>query len=231
MEQLLFYHYRNFQRKLLATFGEKLKRIPVLILLLFVAVVASIVIGLISLFWGLNMRFSIIAVVSEVVFALAFYAAVENYSIKNSRKQMERYWEYCTQLKNNLADVGVYSQQDIEEIKGRLEKQAQQMRDERRASNAFWGKLGEITAVPVILSIITAAINQRDNIGEMLAMVILVLLAAGVLFATVVCIVGLVRFPKKNKLEQMMEFIDDLQGVLDLERFHVNADGMETIAK
>jgi hypothetical protein len=231
MEQLLFYHYRNFQRKQLSKLGKKWKRIPGTIIVLFVAVFASMVVGIGSLFLATNRWISVNAVVCEMVFALVFHWSIENYSITNSQKQMDRYWEYCTKLKNVLSEANVHTKEDIVEMMGRLEKKIQEIKADRQAGNAVLMKLGEIIAIPVILAIITTSIEKMTKTEEMIEFVTNLLLAAGILFATIFAAYELFRFPIKHKMEQMIEFYEDLQGVLDLERFGTDLNNEESAEK
>ena len=219
MEQLLFYRYLDFQREQFSDIGEKIKRIPIHIRVLFSVAIISMVVCIYTLMRCSNRWISVLVVILELVCAFACSIFTEKYCIKNSKTQMERYWEYCVKLKAVLADANIHTLVDIAEMKVRLEKQVQDMRTARHDTNAFIGKLAEIMAVPVILSIITTCIGKMDNIGEMVAVVMVILSAAGAIFATVLVGFNFFRFPHKQKMEQMIAFCDDLQGVLDLERF------------
>lgn len=219
MEQLLLYRYLDFRRKQSAQPGDKLKRIPFRIGALFVAVFVSTIFSPTALLSSWDRWIGIAAVLCEIVLAIVLAIEVERFCITNSHAHMQRYWEYCSQLKDALSEANIHSREDITEIRERLEKQIQSMHAERQASNTFYGKIAEIFAIPVILSIITTCIGQRNDIGEMVSLVISILLAAGMLFSLWLLIRSALRFPKKLRLEQMTEFCNDLQGVLDLERF------------
>ena len=231
MEQLLIYRSLDFQRQQFSQLGVKLKRIPFCIMALFAAVIVSTIFSPIALLSSWDRWIGIAAVVAGIIFALALSVSVENFCIKNSQKHMSRYWEYCSQLKDALSKANIHSREDIIEIRERLEKQIQNMHAERQASNAFYGKIAEIFAIPVILSIITTCIGQRNDIGEMVSIVVSILLAAGVLFSLWLLIRSVLRFPKKLRLEQITEFCNDLQGILDLERFGTSIAAADSTEK
>jgi hypothetical protein len=166
-----------------------------------------------------------------LILAIASYWAIENYSIQNSQKQMERYWEYCTELKKDLTATNIHTREEIEEMKKRILNRVQNMKAERQVTNASLVKLGEIVAIPVVLAIITTGVNQMNDVGEMVALVTNILLVSGLSVATGFSLLNLFRFPQKRKIEQMNEFCEDLQGVLDLERFGTDVNNQNSDEK
>lgn len=219
MEQLILYAYQNFQREQFSGLNLKIKRIPIHLTVLFFTAFVCLVVTLLPLCFGWSRWISVGALFFELACSLAFSLSIENFYIKNCRDQMDRYWEYCTSLQKSLTKANIHTREDILELKERLEKRILAIQEEHRTSNAFWVKLGEIIAVPVLLSIITTAISQREKLAEMVADVSLILLAAGILMGLLLLIRGLSRFPQNRKLALMCELCDDLQGILDMERF------------
>lgn len=219
MEQLILYAYQNFQREQFSGLNIKIKRIPIHLVVLFFSAVFCLVATLLPLLVGWNRWISVVALILELACSLGFSLSIENYYIKNCWDQMDRYWEYCASLKKSLANANVYTSDDIQELNERIEKHVLVIKEAHQASNSFWGKLGEIIAVPVLLGIITTAISQGENLAEMVADISLILLAAGMLLGILLLVRSVIRFPQKRKIELMCELCDDLQGILDMERF------------
>lgn len=229
MEQLCLYIYLKFQREFSPKFWEAIKRIPWRIQLLVWGSIGGCITGIYAWCSGQEYWVTIVALSFEAICSAAVYYSVEKYQIKNSEDIMDHYWEYCTGLQEALRQVHLCSREDIEELKARLEKHIHLMTDQERASKAHLEKWLEVLAVPVVLSIMTTIIENHENFTEMIAGMVVLFLAIIVLGAPLVIISSLMKFPQKRKMEQMIEFCGDLQGVLDLERFGTSLTDEEAV--
>ena len=86
----------------------------------------------------------------------------------------------------------------------KYDKYFQDMRIKIKEDNIFYTKY-----------YVVVALNKQENIEEMLAYALVIVLLFAVVYGTIAIIKSIGSFPQKRRIEQMECFASDLQGVLD----------------
>ena len=79
-----------------------------------------------------------------------------------------------------------------------------------------------LLAVPFVLAIITSVLDKSEATVNAISEIFAILLVFVALFGVVWTIYSVVRVFKRQKLEQMKRFSEDLQGALDCQKYARN---------
>lgn len=223
MEELLFYDYLNFQKKCITSFEKRLLKFPKKVLCIFFLSVLALFVAIISIFIGV-LKIELIAVMIEILSCWVLEYALEKYKISNSKERILEYSARCLELKNWLISNSIEDNEDICEIKKRIERHIATYKEEQKVLTERIDKWLQMLVVPLTILIITYTINQTYSLKEKTSYVVSTLLLFTLLYGFICIIKNASRFIKKQRIEQMTYFVADLQGVLDLDTFGVKVN-------
>ena len=220
MDQLLFYHYLNYQKNRYPSFFKKVSHFPLHIrFFLFITLAASVM--SIGFYFSKHIIESLISIAIAFICCECLSRFVESYRIKTSTQGMAQRIEDWKALRNWLNANFIKDIASILIIKQRIEKTILELKAKQQESNLRLETRIQTLAVPVVLAIITAVINQKNALETMLAMITLIILVC-ILIYMVICIIrNIYWFNLSQKITKMMAFAEDLQGVLDLDQFNL----------
>ena len=167
------------------------------------------------------MKIELIAIVIEILSCWALEYSLEKYKISNSKVRISEYSARWLELKKWLISNSIEDKEDICEIKKRIENHIVTYKEEQKVLTERIDKWLQMLVIPLTILIITYAINQTVSVKEKTSYVISTLLIFVLLYGLICIIKNASRFIKKQRIEQMIYFVADLQGVLDLDTFGV----------
>jgi hypothetical protein len=220
MEELLFYSYLNYQKKLRIPLTKKIFQLPRIPLCFCLLSFLAMTVAIIAMTCSAQIV-EIIAVAVEVLAGFALEYTLESYKIRNSKERITEFYRYTLELKRWLKDNSIESRDDIYEIKKRIDSLVAAYRTQQDALTGRIDRWLQILAVPIAILSITYVINQMIPFDVKFSYIISVLLSFGILYGFISIMKNVSRFVRKRKAEQMEYFAKDLQGVLDLDAFSV----------
>lgn len=108
---------------------------------------------------------------------------------------------------------------EIETIKNRVDDYIQELNDDAEKRANRMDKWIQALAIPFILAIITAVIDKNDDISKAVAIIVSIILVSVVLFGIVWLSDNFKSLLRKQKIEQLKLFSEDLQGIIDAEHY------------
>lgn len=220
MEELIFYQYLEYQKSHSTPFTQRLFNLPPIALLLFFGTLGSAAIGV----WLLcisRQGWATLAAIIEFALCFGFELYIEHFQIIHSKTKTERRFVEWYQLRDWLTETPGSDATRIAEIKERLELR---VKTEQATKKALWEHLEkwiQLLAFPLVLVIATKSINEQDSMAPSVAIAITILIVCGIIYFLIKLLVNTLDFPKTWRLKQMALFAEDLQGVLDLDRFGI----------
>ena len=214
METYLFYAYLKYTKESKLTFWPKLLDRPMSIIVFFSLTLLSCICGAIFALLGWFIA-ALIGVAAEIVFGSIFYHYSEKYQIEFSVKEYDKYLTYCSNLYKWLKEFNMQSADDIHELCRKIQSKIIRLKTDEENSKARVDRWLQTLIIPIVIVIITAIITKQENIEEMIAYAISVIVLFAVVYGIVVMIKSISLFPQRRRIEQMECFASDLQGVLN----------------
>jgi uncharacterized membrane protein YraQ (UPF0718 family) len=214
METYLFYAYLKYAKENKQSFWPKLLSRPISVIIFFSLTLLSCVCGAIFALLGWSIA-ALIGMVGEIVFGIIFYNCSEKYQIDFCVEEYDKYVEYCANLHKWLKKFNKPSADDIQELYDKIQAKITRMKTEEENSKARGDRWLQTLIIPAIIAIITTIIAKQENIEEMLAYALVIVILFAVVYGTIAIIKSIGSFPQKRRIEQMECFASDLQGVLD----------------
>lgn len=115
MDQLLFYHYLNYQKEHNPSLAKRLSLLPKVACVLFFVTIACAIVGIVWLFRGATAK-ALIAVGIELASSEIFYHYMELYKIKTSKQRLIQRIDYWYDLRNWLKENSIQGYAAIETI-------------------------------------------------------------------------------------------------------------------
>lgn len=227
MDQLLFYHYLNYQKEHNPSFAKRLRQLPKIACVLFFVTIVSAIIGMVWLFRGTTGK-ALIAIGAELACSEIFYHYMESYKIKTSKQRLVQHIGYWYDLRNWLKENAIQEYAAIETIRERITASVNDVKSERKEAGQRFDKWMQTLAIPVVLAIITSVVNQTNAFEEKLANIFTIILVFALICGLIRCWQNIKWFDRSQKAAQMTYFAEDLQGVLDLDNFGLSRDNIDT---
>lgn len=235
MEKRLFNLYLKYIEEHCPSVWARLNKIPRKIKCHMGGMIISYVLALISLYvskslnetWALIVASSsILFLISCVVFGLFLFFSTEKYEIDVSDKTIKEYWQYCFGVRNwflNEFILEKLSEKDLDdnitEVRKRVDLYLLEQAQKIESRNSRIDKWVQALAVPFVLAIITSVLDKSEATVNAISEIFAILLVFVALFGVVWTIYSVVRVFKRQKLEQMKRFSEDLQGALDCQKY------------
>ena len=177
--------------------------------------------------WGVACTITyVISAIISVFFCAIAQIAISKYEIEISDSSMNEYWAFCNNTKKWIVEVFHFDDSDktnvikeIETIKNRVDAYIQELNDDAEKRANRMDKWIQALAIPFILAIITAVIDKNDDISKAVAIIVSIILVGVVLFGIVWLSNNFKSLLRKQKIEQLKLFSEDLQGIIDAEYY------------
>lgn len=220
MEELLFYQYLEHQKTHVPNFKKRFLTLPPTTKLLCLGTFVSAIIGIILLFKGTG-GWAAFFVLLECTCSLSCEAYMEHFkTVRSKARSDERFAEWY-QLKDWLAKTPVSDADKISEIKGRVEQLVEDETSYRLKKSEQIEKWIQCLVFPLVLVIGQKIINEQTNISVYIAVALTIFTVCGILYGLVKLGTTIWSLTQILRLRQLSFFAEDLQGVLDLDRFGI----------
>ena len=220
MDELLFYRYLNFQKEHTTPISKRLFKLPPIFLALSFGVLVSAITGIWLLCIG-KQGWAILAAVCECVCCLGSEFYMQRFQIVHSKTNTEKQLIAWQHLSEWLSETPASDNAKITEIKDRIEQRIAKERAVKKESLDRLEKWVQLLALPLVLVIATKAINLQPEIVPAIAIATAIFIVCVILYGLLKLVIGILELPQSWQLKQMDFFAEDLQGVLDLERFEI----------
>ena len=227
MDQLLFYHYLNYQKEHNPSLAKRLSLLPRVACVLFFVTIACAIVGMVWLFRGATAK-ALIAVGIELASSEIFYHYMELYKIKTSKQRLIQRIDHWYDLRNWLKENSIQGYAAIETIRERITASVNDAKAERKEAGQRFDKWMQTLAIPVVLAIITSVVNQTNAFEVKLVNIFTIILVFALVCGLIRCWQNIKWFDCSQKAAQMAYFAEDLQGVLDLDNFCLSRDNMDS---
>lgn len=216
MEEILFDGYRKFLKDTQDNVFKSFLKMPFggrfyLSNIILCVIVSIIVVGFTN--WILV---SVILLGVEIILCVASYFYVENYQIKTSGIRVVEYKAYCKEimqwLKSNDIEV---SRDNLYELKRRIWASWESREHARKKGIDRVEKWVQALLIPLLLAVFSEIIDGQTDVGVLVSSMLVLIVAIGIVCATVINCYNMVSFFQKRKLEQMRKFANDIQGIID----------------
>lgn len=168
----------------------------------------------------------VVFAIVAVFFCAIAQIAIGKYEIEISDSSMNEYWDFCNETKRWLVELFHFDDNDktdvikeIEAIKNRVDAYRQELNDDAEKRANRMDKWIQALAIPFVLAIITAVIDKNDDISKAVAIIVSIILVGVVLFGIVWLSNNFKSLLRKQKIEQLKLFSEDLQGIIDAEHY------------
>lgn len=168
----------------------------------------------------------LISIALSVIVCVASHFSINKYEIDVSDTSIKEYWKYCKRTKKWITTSLIPACNDdkviaeeIRVLKGRVDQyrcELDALAEKREARTEKWI---QTLAIPLVLAIISAAINKDDNWEAAVSIIVATVLIGAMAFSVIWLINNFKSLLRKQKSEQLKFFSDDLQGVLDLQHY------------
>ena len=146
---------------------------------------------------------------------------VETIQIRDSRERLENFWVYIHKVREFLEGSGIRTSEDIAQIKIRIDQKLETLRSNQQVLRERDEKWVQTLAIPVVLTMISPVVNNSGDLTTMVSNCVSILIVFSLLIIVVsVGAITMRSFPRRE-IENLECFSEDLQGVLDLERFEI----------
>lgn len=218
MERKYLYCYLEFQKIENRRYWKRLMNIPWYIIVPLAVSVVLISVSFILVFVPQTKGIASVLEIISLILSFVSYYLSDRYIVSNSASTFDEYVKSRERLNRWFTTVHIESDEDKKLLISRLKDYVSKKESDQKAISEKWDKWLQTIAVPVVLSIITTVITKQNNVSEMLATILVVLLIAGTFYGVIYIIRNVCRLPAKKEINQMQCFIDDLQSTLDMKR-------------
>ncbi len=167
-----------------------------------------------------------VSVMLSVIVCVFSHFSVSKYEITISDISIKEYWRYCERTKGWIktelfpeCDDDCVITEEIHSLKERIyqyRREIETLSEKREARTEKWI---QTLAIPVVLAIITAAINKNEKWETALSIIVAIMIIGAMAFSVIWLINNFKSLLRKQKTEQLRFFSEDLQGVLDLQHY------------
>lgn len=232
MEKKLFNLYLKYIEGSCPSVWKRLGKIPTKLKVYLFCIIGFYLASITPLFFGKYFSgvwslvatvFTIVSTVLCIISEVLLFFGIEKYEIDASEQSMKEYWEYCYGVRQwfqkNFLSVKRKKEKDISdeisEVKRRIDiylKNQSEINDKR---NGRIDKLVQALAIPFILAIITSVLEKNEQPINAISEIITIIIILAIIVGGIWVINSFYKLFKKQEIEQMKCFSEDLQGALD----------------
>lgn len=216
MELILLDSYRKFVEKNQPSFFKRFMRMPKIAIVLFSLLCAIFVVDVALIWVDFLCAFIFIPVCVEIIVCAVLFLYTEHYQISQSDNRLMRYRESSGGLHKWLTDAGLCDTADsYKEIKRRIEKRIDEAEIKRKETQvAIWHVI-EIVLYPLLLAAFTSGIANLTDMPQLITALLGIILCLSAVGAIMYLVYSIYSLKDKTRIEQMRNFAEALQGVLD----------------
>lgn len=218
MDEILLNCYLKYKKEQDELLWKKIikngtfRLVAIIMAFIIICAVGAVVISLIE-----SIRiWSWIPLALEVICCVILYILTEQYEIKNSSDNMEKYISNCHKLEAWLQKNQISSDEAIQLLHKRLTDQIDEIKAECKIKRERREKWLQTLMLPVMLSIISVAIANRTNTSEIITVVASITFGFYLIYGVYSINPIFTELLKKRRLERIKYFARDLQDILDL---------------
>ena len=235
MEKRLFYLYLKYVEKNhkpiwkhLGKISTRLKWLLGLMIVFYVAAICMLVsIKYLNDSWSLVAAGLSVAFVGLcILFGVLLFWKTEKYEIDISDQTMKDYWDYCKSIREWFQRDFLVSEQkkhnidaNLLEVKKRVDDYVSKKEQGADKKNERIDKWVQALAIPFVLAIITSVLEKNEQTVNAISEILTILMVLSVIIGVIWVISSISRLFKKQKLEQMRCFSEDLQGAIDYKKY------------
>lgn len=235
MEKRLFNLYLKYVKKSCPNVWKQLGRIPTKLksflwcmVIFYVFSIASLTISnYCNKFWSMIFAgASILFVILCIIFGVLLFINTEKHEIDISNQTMRDYWKHCYGVRKWFKKDFVISKRkhlnlnnDLREVKKRLDCYIKSQNELIEKRNNRIDKWIQALAIPFILAVITSVLEKSNKTIEAMSEIFSILLILAIIIGIVWVITSIAKLLKKQKIEQMKYFSEDLQGAIDCAKY------------
>ena len=215
MEILLFDSYRVFQKGRIRSIVQRLKKLPLPAIVLFLVMFAMVIGAIVALFCT-DFIVYFICFGIEILIGISASFYIENFQLKTVNERLTTYCTYSNDVYKWLVGTGfVTTKANVQELLMRVNQQIERRTNSRKEKNATIRHIIDILLVPFLLAIFSLWMTGKTELGVLMVGAIAILSAVGVFAMIGYFVYNIFSFYRKRELEQWRCFANDLQGVID----------------
>lgn len=216
MEMILFDTYRKLQEEKHSGVLKKIWSIPKKIIALFGMLFATMI-GTIVILCDTNLHnYGLITICLEAIICVILYLYIEHYQISRTNIRLESYCRNCSELQELMVHEGVSNRaESFEGIKDRIEKRIEKAEAKREQTQEMIWHVIEIILFPLLIATFSSWIANMVELPQLLSALIVIILYIGIIGACIWVLYCIFSFNEKNQIEQMRNFSEDLQCIID----------------
>lgn len=220
MEELLFYQYLEHQKNHAPNFTKQFLKLPFPAKFLFIGTFASVGVGIHMLLNGADV-WAAAFVILECICSLSFEAYMEHFKTVRSKVRADERFKEWYRLKDWLVTTPASDVSKILEIRDRIKQLIESETSHRRKKSEQIEKWIQLFAFPLLLVIAQKIINVQTDISVDIAVALTIFTVCGMLYGLAKIGMTIWNLTQILRLQQLVFFAEDLQGVLDLEQFGI----------
>ena len=235
MEEYILNYYKKWLNEqkgsIVQQFSKLTKIANFLIISLIVALVALIVMFFLAVLKVIDEAWVFVPVLLEIIISVASYVYTCKHEIEHSEDKIDNYVRHCQELSDKLKEIKITNHTFIQEIIDRYQKLINEYDRTIERNQDRTDKVMQILIIPVSLEVLEVFLNISSNAQEALE-----LGSTFIMVITIICLIAAGLFYMYNSLikkrqNDYKQIVNDLQGVIDLDKFDPDDERVECAAK
>lgn len=216
MELLLYKNYLKYLNDNKSSLADALKKMPRPILIMLIILLITTVGTIVAICVEKIRNYSFIALIVETVVACIVFYFGQYYEIKNSNLDIKEYKKYCVKLFKWLKNTNVsVERKDIIDIKNRIDNRIGEYEQRQQRTFDVIIRFVQILILPIFLAVLTVVLNKQLDISMVFAYGFIAIIIPPFIAVTSFGFFSFLNLFRKNEIEKMKRFSNDLQGILD----------------
>lgn len=236
MEEYILNYYKKWINEQKGSIAQQLSRLTktanFLLISLFATLAVLIIIFALAAFKVIAEPWIFVPVLLEIIISIASYVYTSKHDIEHSEDELDKYKEHCRKLSIELKTKHITSRVFIQEIIDRYRNLISESNRtiERNQDNTI--KVMQILIIPFSLEVMKVFINRQPNVLEVIETGLTFLMVIALIYVFAVFTVYMYStLTIKKRLNDYKQIVNDLQGVIDLEKFDSDDERVECVAK
>ena len=236
MEEYILNYYKKWINEQKGSIAQQLSRLTktanFLLISLFATLAVLIIIFALAAFKVIAEPWIFVPVLLEIIISIASYVYTSKHDIEHSEDELDKYKEHCRKLSIELKTKHITSRVFIQEIIDRYRNLISESNRtiERNQDNTI--KVMQILIIPFSLEVMKVFINRQPNVLEVIETGLTFLMVIALIYVFAVFTVYMYStLTIKKRINDYKQIVNDLQGVIDLEKFDSDDERVECVAK
>lgn len=226
MDEIIYNAYLNFKKQYYGKPLQRVRRLPILVIICSILLVACAIIGLILLYHKVAQWYWI-AVIIELFCTIAIGIKCEEYKINHHQEQLIDYINYCKGLYKMFKDNYIKNDEQLQKIFDKVNFKINEIQTSKKAQVETVNKWMQILFIPIILVVITAIAESEINIQGIIELSSLLIIGTLTVYSLVIGGIYLMTYDTTLHLQKLKYFAEDIQGVLDAKIYFDISDDMK----